>query len=236
MDRHVPSKMSSHRHDLPWFSRKHRRLTRTKKRLYNKAKASRQTQDWENFKAIQKTTRRSLQKAKRGYISENLTATIKDNPRAFWSFIKKTKSEEVGISALKVNGRVISDAKEKAEALNDQFASVFTRENIDEDIPTLGESSFEEIPSLVIQQEGVLKQLKQLVPGKAPGPNQIPPWFLKIPAEELSPILTDIFQSSVDHNQGIVPHTVAEGECHRNFQERGQEQTRELQTSVAHQL
>ena len=31
MDRHVPSKMSSHRHDLPWFDRRHRRLTRTKK-------------------------------------------------------------------------------------------------------------------------------------------------------------------------------------------------------------
>ncbi|XP_072018340.1 uncharacterized protein [Amphiura filiformis] len=65
MDRRVPSKMSSTRHDLPWFSRKHRRLTRCKQRLYNKAKASRSEKDWERFKAIQKTTRRSLQKAKK---------------------------------------------------------------------------------------------------------------------------------------------------------------------------
>ena len=178
-------------------------LQEPKKRLYNKAKASCFKQDWEDFKAIQKTTRRSLQRAKRDYISDYLTSNIKDNPKAFWSFIKKTKSEEVGIAALKVNGRVISDAKEKAEALNDQFASVFTREETDEEIPSLGDSSFDEIPNLIIQQEGVLKQLNKLVPGKAPGPDQIPPWFLKLAAEELTPILTDLFQCSV--NQGVLP-------------------------------
>ena len=54
-------------------------------------------------KVIQKTTRRSLQRAKRGYISDHLANNIKDNPKTFWTFVKKTKSEEVGISDLKVN-------------------------------------------------------------------------------------------------------------------------------------
>ena len=151
---------------------------------------------------IQKTTRRSLQRAKRGYISDHLANNIKDNPKVFWTFVKKTKSEEVEISDLKVNNSVISDAKGKAEALNNQFASVFTQENTDE-IPTLDTEDYEEVPRLIISSEGVLKQLKNLAPNKAPGPDQLPPWFLKIAAEELAPILTNIFQSSVDN--GILP-------------------------------
>ena len=189
------SKSSSTRHDLPWFGRKHRRLTRCKQRLYYKAKASGLQKDWERYKVIQKTTRRSLQRAKRGYISDHLANNTKDNPKAFWTFVKKTKSEEVGISDLKVNNSMISDAKGKAEALNNQFASVFTQENTEE-IPTLDTEDYEEVPRLIISSEGVLKQLKKLAPSKAPGPDQPPPWFLKIAAEELAPTLTKLLSFS----------------------------------------
>ncbi|XP_072051494.1 uncharacterized protein [Amphiura filiformis] len=202
MDRRVPSKMSSTRHDLPWFSRKHRRLTRCKQRLYNKAKASRSEKDWERFKVIQKTTRRSLQKAKREYIADHLSDNIKENPKAFWTFIKKTKSEEVGISDLKVDNCVISDAKGKAEALKHQFASVFTQEKTD-NVPKLDCENYEEIPRLLVSSDGVLKQLKTLSPNKAPGPDQLPSWFLKLAADELAPILTELFQCSLD--EGILP-------------------------------
>ena len=35
-------------------------------------------------------------------------------------------------------------------------------------------------------------------------PDQIPPWFLKMFAKKLEPILTDLFQASID--QGTLPH------------------------------
>ena len=38
---------------------------------------------------------------------------------------------------------------------------------------------------------------------KAPGPDNIPPWILKMLAKELAPVLTDLFQSSLD--QAILP-------------------------------
>ena len=84
----------------------------------------------------------------------------------------------MGISALKVNNKIISDAKEKVEALSDQFATVFSRENTEDEIPILGEEcNLEEIPQLVNDADGVCKQLKawHLAPGKAPSPDQIPP-------------------------------------------------------------
>ena len=56
----------------------------------------------------------------------------------------------------------------------------------------------------IISEQGVLKQLSSLDPNKACGPDQIPPWFLKTFAADISPILTDIFQDSID--SGTVPH------------------------------
>ena len=50
---------------------------------------------------------------------------------------------------------------------------------------------------------GVIKQLTSLKPNKASGPDQIPPWFLKEYAHEIGPILTLIYQASID--SGIVP-------------------------------
>ena len=57
---------------------------------------------------------------------------------------------------------------------------------------------------LIISEQGVLKQLSSLNPNKACGPDQIPPWFLKTFATDIAPILTDIFQDSMD--SGTVPY------------------------------
>ena len=49
----------------------------------------------------------------------------------------------------------------------------------------------------------MLKQLNQLNPSKASGPDELPPRLLKTVAEELSPALTVLFQQSID--SGTVP-------------------------------
>ncbi|KAI8511872.1 hypothetical protein Bbelb_109720 [Branchiostoma belcheri] len=40
--------------------------------------------------------------------------------------------------------------------------------------------------------------LQGLNPSKASGPDQIPPWFLKLTASEIAPVLTNIFQNSLN--------------------------------------
>ena len=90
----------------------------------------------------------------------------------------------------------------KANGLNQQFCNVFTNEDLST-LPTLATKINSSISSIRISCQGVLKQLLQLKCDKAPGPDNIPPWILKMLAKELAPVLTDLFQSSLD--QAILP-------------------------------
>ena len=202
MEKYIPFKMSSNRRNLPWFERKHRRLCRKKQRLYNKARRSGDETHWNEYKEFSKTVRRELNRAKRDFISSNLTASLQDDPKAFWSSVKKMRKQDSGVADLRVNNKIITEDKDKAEALSKQFASVFTDED-KTSIPTLGESRVPDIPQLIIYPDGVLELLKNLKDNKAPGPDGIPPWILKMTAEEISPILANIFQASID--KGYLP-------------------------------
>ena len=88
----------------------------------------------------------------------------------------------------------------KAEALNEQFNSVYTEEG-SIPLPNLGESPYGEIDRLQISISGVLDQLNKLNPSKAQGPDGIPSWFLNKYAAQLAPILHNIFQLSVDSSK-----------------------------------
>ena len=57
------------------------------------------------------------------------------------------------------------------------------------------------IPELTISLKGVHDQLSKINTSKSQGPDGIPPWFLNRYAYHLTPIIHDIFQSSVDSGQ-----------------------------------
>ena len=92
--------------------------------------------------------------------------------------MKRLGQGETGVADLKVYNNIISEGKEKAEALNAQFVSVFTKED-KEDIPTMSEGTIPKISDLVISEKRVWKQLQELSPNKAAGPDELPPWFLR---------------------------------------------------------
>ena len=67
----------------------------------------------------------------------------------------------------------------------------------------MGESPYHTAPDITVTEKGVLKLLNGLNPHKASGPDEISTRFLKTTATVIAPILTVIFQSSID--QGKVP-------------------------------
>ena len=109
----------------------------------------------------------------------------------------------MGISPLQnEKGEHVIDSKEKAEILNSQYNSVFTTEDLN-NIPDLGPSNTNNIRPLEISKTGIEKQLKQLNPSKANGPDELPSRILKETHAEISPFLAKVFQQS--YNTGQVP-------------------------------
>ena len=202
VDSCIPSNWTSSRYNLPWFNQSLKRLARRKQRLYNKAKTSGKHNDWKAFRVARKLMHKRLKEARNAYISDYLGEAIEENPKRFWSYIKQLNKEELGIADFEINGSIISDNKSKADMLNNQFLSVFTQEDLS-NIPDIGYDRIPAIDSLSITINGVAKQLSLLKTNKASGPDAIPPWFLKEYAAEIAPILTNIFQDSIE--SGTVP-------------------------------
>ena len=134
MDKHVPSKMTSTRYNLPWLNQKLKRMTKKKQKLYNKAKKSKSAYEWDKFRSYKKRTKNALKNAHTEFISNVLDKSLKSkDPKPFWKYIKQLRNDSVGVAPMKEKGSntLVSDSMGKAEILNQQFKSVFTKSNYD---------------------------------------------------------------------------------------------------------
>ena len=102
-----------------------------------------------------------------------------EGKKPLWSYVKSKCKDVVGISSLKHDGQLISHNEKQANILNNQFSSVFTRED-DGPLPSMGTSPFPDAPDSTVSPEGVRKLLQQLQPHKTMGPDQIPTKLLKV--------------------------------------------------------
>ena len=118
------------------------------------------------------------------------------NPKRFWNYVKSCRCESIEVPTLQSNNNLYVSSKDKAQALNNHFESVF----VDDDgiLPEIGLSNYPPIPDLSFDVNGVKKQILNLNPNKACGPDNLSPRTLKLLADELSPVLTFLFQQSYD--------------------------------------
>ena len=123
-------------------------------------------------------------------------------PKKLFSFIKSLRTDNSGVAPLKKEGQLVADTKQKANILNEQFKSVFTTESID-NIPNKGVSPHPDIPPLTITTPGIRKLLDNINSHKASGPDNISGRILKDLQNFTAPILTIIFQKSLQ--TGCIP-------------------------------
>ena len=199
-DKFVPSKLSTTRHNLPWYNQKLRRLAKKKQRLFNKAKKSKTKDDTKQFKVCRAEYNKVLKQARNQYCNEFLEPTLDKNGKYLFNYIKRLKKDSVGIEALISNDNTITDPVEKAEILAKEYESVFASEDLT-NIPNIFPSPYPDMPNVEIKEEGVLKQLNQLNVHKSTGPDGLSPYLLKMLAPSISPRLTRIFKQSLALNE-----------------------------------
>ena len=156
------------------------------KSICRKAKKTTCNRDWDRYNKLKSETQHQMRKAQTDLIQNTVNRDIKENSKRFRSYIKSKRQEPVGISPLlNKDGFLHSDSQNKAEIWNNQFQSVYTKE----DTTTLldkGNSTIKSMNDIYITENGVIKLLKDLSPHKASGPDQIPTRLLKLYASELA--------------------------------------------------
>ena len=208
MDTFIPSKtITSSKKSLPWITRPIKKDIQKKERLYKLAKKTNTEEDRRKFIQQRAHVQKTLRKAHQRYIEDSITGG--DNPNCtgdiqknFWRHIKAAKKDRTGTAPLKENGLLVSDAKGKADILNRQYQSVFSKED-PHNIPHPDSPPQQTMPDISVQEAGVHKMLLGLKTNKASGPDSIPPRVLKLAAEPLSTCLTLLFNSSL--KSGITP-------------------------------
>ena len=118
--------------------------------------------------------------------------------KRFWTYIRHQREAASGVPALKVKGRLITDAREKAQALNKQFdtafsegSKVYTDEKIKTKCTTPDSGGFHPpMPENLTTTLGIERLFRKLNPAKVAGPDGITPRVLRELAVELAPPLT----------------------------------------------
>lgn len=202
MEKYIPQKLlKGNKTRKTWIDKNVKVLHRKRNKLFKKQQETHRAKDISNYKRM----RARVQKAERQAYWKHVENLIDygdpesdQNPgkqKRFWSFIKSLRKDNCGVAPLKENGKMHADPKDKSNILNRQYESTFTREGTSS-IPSPTGEPCQSMPEITVTREGVTKLLNKINPKKACGPDMIPARILKDMADELSPLLTVIFQRS----------------------------------------
>ena len=139
-----------------------------------------------------------IRRARRNF-EKNLAKDCRRNPKAAWRYMKSSNKVSNGIPNLKKpDGSMTTTDAETADVLNQQYYSVFTKEDTT-NIPNIPLKPLytPELESFTVTEEDVLAELRNLNPNKSPGIDGIHPRILKEMADVLTRPLTLLFKKSL---------------------------------------
>ena len=133
-----------------------------------------------DYNKARNKVKRMMRQAKRQH-ENGIGFQAKSNPKAFWSHVRKKLKTKSGVAPLLENNKDLEstgfDDKGKANILQKQFSSVFTREP-DNDIPKLDKRTDASITDLFVTEKMVKIKILMLDINKSCGPDDIHPRIL----------------------------------------------------------
>ena len=200
MDRNIPKvKQSKKRYQPKWLDNKTLRKIKKKHRLFKRFLITKEGIDYLRFIEARRKCKRAIKTAKREY-EKKIAKHSKHNPRQFWNFVNDKLKVNSNISPLdKKDGSKATSDEDKANVLNEYFASVFTKENLN-NIPDYTPHSVN-ICDIRVTPTAVQKKLSKLDPSKAQGPDKIPSRILKELSNELAQPISFLFNATLETGQ-----------------------------------
>ena len=183
----------------------------TRKRLYHNYLANRSQQNWELYRQQRNICVSLRRKAMKGYFHKHCEKGPAEG-KNFWDTLKPFISNK-GPSTncdiiLNEDNKIITDQNEITEIFNDFFVNVAS--NIGEDESSLDLENHPSIREIInnrdqnitfsfspVEPGEVSKIIRKLNPKKATGTDSIPPKFVKMANEQLTPALTKLINLSI---------------------------------------
>ena len=148
---------------------------------------------------------RLMRKAKRKFEKE-ICLKSKSNPKSFWWYVRHKMKTKTGVAPLLEDNKDPESARfedqDKANILQKQFSSVFTREP-DTDIPKLDKKTDASIYTLFVTNEMVREEILNLNVNKSCGPDNVHPRLLIELAESLSKPISLLLNRTME--EGDIP-------------------------------
>ena len=203
MNSYIPKKKIRIRpKDKPWINNDIKRKMRRRNRLHRKATSRNLASDCENFRKIRNEVINMVREAKKNYII-NLQNSLIDKsipPGKWWRIAKgvtKFKNRETIKGPIKVQGDIFYHPVEKANAINNYFASVSSLEN-EPELPNVPPLSPCELSDINISEQEVIDQFQILNTNKPAGPDNVSNIFNSYFQSLIQPI-TILFNKSIHY-------------------------------------
>ncbi|CAF4940047.1 unnamed protein product [Pieris macdunnoughi] len=187
-----------------WFSSSLIKLLAEKEKTRKRYRIYKNPRDEIEYHIIRKRCHKLYDDCYTKY-KRNIEASIPNNPKCFWSFIKNRKGGHSSLpSCMKMDNVTAQSSPDIANLFSYQFSSVYT---CDESL--VGSSTPDDIGnvdglmSLSFREDEISKKIKGLDTNKGAGPDSIPPIFVKRCRFVLSLPLTIIYNRSL--KDGVFP-------------------------------
>ncbi len=174
---------------------------------------------FDEYKKQRNAVKSMIAKAKKKYYSDEITNN-KGNSGKLWQCIRElngNKTERLPSAVKSQDGTLLHKDKDIASAFNVHFSKVSKKSNADlvnddnyklvsgklQEYCKSKNSANEQFSIPLMTEEFIAKQLKKLDTNKAQGLDNLNPYFLKMSANIITPILTQILNQSL--KSGIFP-------------------------------